>query len=901
MSSWKTPCNPSFGIDRPNMLRPQRFQWIIEKIGQLIIGPYLLPPPAVLVRAAPIPSDEDVIPPPDRNSAFQTLADGTQDLAALLGVFATDSVERYSFDYTQGYLSTAASSLSLLGLLGYIRAVVKLSLGLQACENAAYDTSTVRPLLGVSERDRLPSDELVKVTYMKRRIVEKERIIWEEPPTTTEKAADDPGLQRADNRETVALVSWRVAKTVRHTIDSAPLLEQFAKRGDEGFSYTAEQERYCISSVALGDRGSFLVSPFGRLLIATIAMVSISATCLTLLPFCGPASDYTWTTWYGTLGLAVSIMIPCLVWGWVYFEENLPRSHSEWAAAPHLAPRGWGSEYEPDKSKRKDWFAFASVAERHVFLNVRPVDGALLWLFRRLSFVMAISALLGYICQYIALRGTTALQSGIWLAIQSGLALIRVAIWLANPHFDDIIDTRDNRRRSNPDTVCFPGRAPMTEAELVIIWRSEVLPKMMQDEPSHLAFLKRTGFAPENAKPRQEKDYSIEFPMWVSMLIDLPLLEDAFTPVLDFWDNKLDPSILTSWMASQVAWDMPSEVFTAWLRARVGGRRVPHDIVPDGWVCRIVMADVPGSTPRHTTLYMLPLLRSYEGFAKPSRFRPLPSPTLVTSPMTEASTHQGETASVKKVEIREGSPQLDETSKKVASNAKSLAPKESEQHESHQEAHQKPKQHDKLAQESEKREPESEDVQQPEAGQPIPAAQKSQQHEPGQATTSEASKAPDEEVAYETKEVLFLSDPDTNLSDCMFTFPHGTQHVGRQHWVRGYNVRFSDEMWDFEGKDNIYLPCPTMAKAQPNHGNRFKKMVTFFNWFIRDRVPDGWQPAPSTVPQISSELNSNEDMNQVAKFLREEQAKQNPTLGDDLAAFLIHQDLDKINKKLRRE
>jgi len=36
------------------------------------------------------------------NSTFQTLAEGTQDLAALVGLFATDSVERYSVDYSRG-------------------------------------------------------------------------------------------------------------------------------------------------------------------------------------------------------------------------------------------------------------------------------------------------------------------------------------------------------------------------------------------------------------------------------------------------------------------------------------------------------------------------------------------------------------------------------------------------------------------------------------------------------------------------------------------------------------------------------------------------------------------------------------------------------------------------------
>jgi hypothetical protein len=123
--------------------------------------------------------------------------------------------------------------------------------------------------------------------------------------------------------------------------------------------------------------------------------------------------------------------------------------------------------------------------------------------------------------------------------------------------------------------------------------------------------------------------------------------------------------------------------------------------------------------------------------------------------MTEASTHQEETASLRETGVRQRSSQLEEISKKVVSHTKSLAPKGSEQRESYQEAQQVIKQHNEPVQESEKKELEPEDVQQSEAGRPIPAAQESQQHEPSQAT-SEASKTPDEEICYKSKEVLFL-------------------------------------------------------------------------------------------------------------------------------------------------
>lgn len=76
----------------------------------------------------------------DRDSTFQVLADGTQDLAALVGLFATDSVERYSVDYSRGYVSVAMATCSLLGILGYVRALVKLAMGSQSCQDSAFPT-----------------------------------------------------------------------------------------------------------------------------------------------------------------------------------------------------------------------------------------------------------------------------------------------------------------------------------------------------------------------------------------------------------------------------------------------------------------------------------------------------------------------------------------------------------------------------------------------------------------------------------------------------------------------------------------------------------------------------------------------------------------------------------------
>ena len=85
--------------------------------------------------------------PNDRAGAFQVLADGTQDLAALVGLFATDSVERYAVDYSRGYLSAAMATCSLLGILGYVRALVKVAMGSQSCQDSAFPTGKLYAFL----------------------------------------------------------------------------------------------------------------------------------------------------------------------------------------------------------------------------------------------------------------------------------------------------------------------------------------------------------------------------------------------------------------------------------------------------------------------------------------------------------------------------------------------------------------------------------------------------------------------------------------------------------------------------------------------------------------------------------------------------------------------------------
>lgn len=84
----------------------------------------------------------------ENDNIGSSIANGTQDLAALLGVFGTDSVERNVLATQQGTISIAISSLSMLGLLGLVKSTLKITLGLDRCRAAGFNLDSIRGLFG---------------------------------------------------------------------------------------------------------------------------------------------------------------------------------------------------------------------------------------------------------------------------------------------------------------------------------------------------------------------------------------------------------------------------------------------------------------------------------------------------------------------------------------------------------------------------------------------------------------------------------------------------------------------------------------------------------------------------------------------------------------------------------
>lgn len=76
-----------------------------------------------------------------------------------------------------------------------------------------------------------------------------------------------------------------------------------------------------------------------------------------------------------------------------------------------------------------------------------------------------------YVCQHVEVRGTSPAQAAKWLAIQGPFALVRVAIWIWDPDFDDF-----STERHEMEWIRFqPIR--LSEEQLVILWHSHIPPK----------------------------------------------------------------------------------------------------------------------------------------------------------------------------------------------------------------------------------------------------------------------------------------------------------------------------------------------------------------------------------------------------------------------------------------
>lgn len=280
----------------------------------------------------------------DDVSNFNVLATGTQDLAALVGIFASDSVEPYAFNYSRGWLSPLASLLSLLGVLGYIRGLVKLALGREGCRKASFDMKAERTFFGILDEDWLSPGAVHEVTYLQR--------------------------HRYEGR-----VVWSAIRRIKHTVDSMPILREATK------SPPPKRPGMIVNTCVLEYKVKHFRSGYGHFVVPSVAAVFVGLTTLTIIPLRTHPRQMAWSWYFATIGLFLSLFSSFVLWSWVYAQEMLPHRQADWADLTNHDPLRQKLSRE-----KRDYFAYIQSDQRFVTFDLRAIKGTTRWLVRIFSF-----------------------------------------------------------------------------------------------------------------------------------------------------------------------------------------------------------------------------------------------------------------------------------------------------------------------------------------------------------------------------------------------------------------------------------------------------------------------------------------------------------------------------------
>lgn len=299
---------------------------------------------------------DDATASSDKENNFKVLASGTQDLAALVGIFAADSVEPYAFNYSRGWLSPLASTLSLLGLLGYLRGLVKLALGREGCLRAKFNIDAERTFFGFLDQDWLPSGALHQVTYLQRK-------------------------RYADH------VVWSTNRTIKHTSESMPIL-RVALSG-----LSSNETNMVVNTCQLEYKIKHFRSGYGHFVVPIVSAIFVGVTTLAIIPLRDHPRSMSWSWYFATVGEFLSLFASFMMWSWVYAQEMLPHRQSEWADRTTCDARRPRSSLE-----KHDHFAYIQRDHRFVTFELRAIKGSTRWLVRVASFATAVLGLFRYVC-----------------------------------------------------------------------------------------------------------------------------------------------------------------------------------------------------------------------------------------------------------------------------------------------------------------------------------------------------------------------------------------------------------------------------------------------------------------------------------------------------------------------
>lgn len=159
--------------------------------------------------------------------------------------------------------------MPLLGVLGYIRGLVKLGLGREGCRKAGFDRKAERIFSGLEE-DWLAPGAVHQVAY----------------------------LQRKRHEDCVV---WSANRRIKHTLDSMPILR-------EAMSLPLpERSVMIVNTCELEYKIKHFRSGYGHYVVPLVGAIFVGLTTLAIVPLRSHPRQMAWIWYFATIGMFTSL------------------------------------------------------------------------------------------------------------------------------------------------------------------------------------------------------------------------------------------------------------------------------------------------------------------------------------------------------------------------------------------------------------------------------------------------------------------------------------------------------------------------------------------------------------------------------------------------------------------
>ncbi|KAF2801801.1 uncharacterized protein BDZ99DRAFT_483353 [Mytilinidion resinicola] len=359
---------------------------------------------SILPAAAAAAAAPDCVP---KDTLAQSMASGTQDIAALSALLFSGSVERNAIATHLGLGNLSISQLSLLGMLGMVKSALKIALGNDRCQAAGFGLESLRGIFGYTALEAESNALIVECDVV--------RVEFEGQATKTK------GRRGGD----LVIKKW---KRFFNT-ETNPLLDIAARYGTDhtgkgGLRLTG------FTALNLGDPtkdGSWGQSIWLHLLFG-ILCTGITSWLLIVVQ-----TSWSWVRIHATVGMHASLL--------VLFAMPLLYTWKTQRPGTYLTIPVWNAL----SAWKSDVRTMELLQCRLGHGDVLHAQGSSLflhdWPTRVIALLAALSLVVAYICQYSILTDATNESALLWLALQGVAALIRSVYWLSTPQGKELPKT----------------------------------------------------------------------------------------------------------------------------------------------------------------------------------------------------------------------------------------------------------------------------------------------------------------------------------------------------------------------------------------------------------------------------------------------------------------------------